>query len=89
MSRLEFRLVGQLDAEEDDVGLWCTKGDCLNNGVCGADSRRAFLAAIDGDAVTANGGGRGESERFRDEGDTAVTEVAFAGPCARGLALFG
>ena len=63
-SRLEFRLAGEFDAEGDGAGLCCPIGDGLNNGVCGADSRRALLAAIDGDAVTANGGGRGESERF-------------------------
>jgi len=85
--RIEFRL-----AEPSD-GRGCPRGegDGLNSGVVGADSRRMFLAAMEGDAVTDDAGGLGEpaEECLGEDEAAAFTEEALASPDTRGLALFG
>lgn len=65
-------------------------GDGLKSGIVGADSRRAFLAAMEGDVVTDDAGCLGEpAEECLGEGGVVVlTEAALASPGARGLALF-
>lgn len=88
----KFRLAGLSDA---GPGRGCPRGegDGLNSGVFGADSLRAFLAAIEGDVVTDNarglGGGAAE-ECLGEFGDDvgAHAEEALVSPSARGLTLF-
>lgn len=91
--RFEFRLAGLSDVEEDGAGRCCprSEGDGLNNGVVGADNRREFRAAIEGDAVTDDVGGLGEpAVESRGEGELAAfTDDALASPDALGLALLG
>lgn len=88
--RFRFRLAGLSDAVP---GRDCPRsaGDGLNSGVVGVDSRRALLAAIEGDVVIDDAGGLGEpAEECLGEDETgAFTEEALASPGARGFALLG
>ena len=87
--RFRFRLAGLSDA---GPGRDCPRsaGDGLNSGVVGVDSRRVFLAAIEGDVVADDAGGLGEpAEGCLGEDDAgAFTEEALASSGTRGLALF-
>ena len=88
--RFKFRLAGLSGA---GPGRDCPRsaGDGLNSGVVGADSRRAFLATIEGDVVADDTGSLGEPAGgcLGEDEVAAFTEEALASPGTRGLAFFG